>query len=92
MPDYADDDFLVVARFRDGSVLRRYFKAGEYWHEWPQAMMVSAERLSMKRAADRVVWRGAEIVPGISGLNQFYNEIKRIRTEWADELVKRGLG
>ena len=77
-----DDPAFVVAVFPDGSVLRRYTKSREYWHEKPEGLMYPAEHLSMRRAVDRAVWREATIVPDAPGAQMFYRSVERAMVDW----------
>jgi len=82
-------DAYVVAIFRDGSVLRRYSRDGQYWQEKPDGLMYPAQRLAMKRAADRVVWQEAQVVTGAPGASRFYAAVERARVEWLAERAAR---
>lgn len=87
----SDDEFefAVVATFPDGSVLRRYVKDGQYWHEYPLDKMAPAQRLSMKRAAGWVVWQGGEVVPGVAAASRFYAAVERGTAEREAEIAER---
>jgi len=85
----ADDEDVpfVVAVFPDGSWLRRYSRSREYWHESSPTKTISAERLSMKIAADRAVWREAEVVPGVAAAKKFYAAVEKAKAEWLETRI-----
>lgn len=74
-----DDEFKahVIAKFPDGSQLQRYFHIQEYWHVWPSRAGIPGEHLSMKHAVDRVIHRGATVVPGAPGASRFYKAVAK---------------
>ena len=85
------DEFesFVVARFPDGSVIQRYIQGGEYWHVHPEGRGFPGARVPMKRAADRVVWQGGEVVPGVPAAKRFYKAVELARIDWLAERADR---
>lgn len=79
----------LVATFPDGSVLNRYIRFGEYWHESSETMKISAQRLTMRHAAVRVVYQGGEVVPGVAAATRFYAMVARVMAEREAEAAAR---
>lgn len=82
-------EYDLVATFPDGSYLRRYIRDGQYWHEYPHGRWAAAQKLSMKRAADRVAYQGGVVILGVPAARLFYARVEKVSAERAAEIAAR---